>query len=77
MLQHGQLIRVVADFVQQASHQARRYLAAADGDRAGDREPQLVAGHPGHQYCPSFTVSARPGISAHDPMNSDRIVNTT
>ena len=41
----GSSILVVADVVQQPQNEARRDLAAADRDRTGDRQPQLVARH--------------------------------
>ena len=49
VLQDGQLILIVAELVQQPANQPRRDLAAAHGDRTGDRQSDLVAGHPRHQ----------------------------
>ena len=44
VLQHRQLVHVVADVVEQALHQARRDAPDAHADGAGDHRPQLVAG---------------------------------
>ncbi len=49
VLQDRQLVRVVADVVDQPRQQDRRDLRAAHPDRTLDGGAALVAGHPRHQ----------------------------
>ena len=44
VLQHGQLVRMVARLVEQMLHQAVGDQLTADTDRSFDRRPQLVSG---------------------------------
>ena len=49
VLQHRQLIGIVAHVVQESLHEHRRDLRPADADRLLDRVPLLIAQQPGNQ----------------------------
>ena len=49
VLEHRELVGVVAEVVEDAKDQARRDRAASHGDRSGDRRAHLVATHARHE----------------------------
>ena len=77
VLQDRQLVRVVADVVDQPRQQDRRDLRAAHPDgpsMAARRSSRVIRGT---RYCPALMASARPGNWVQSPRKSERIVRTT
>ena len=80
VLQHRQIVAIVADFVQQPEHQPRRDGAARHGDRTGDRRTKLVAGHPRHEVLalvqglgqPRILHAVADEVGAHGQHDVDR-----
>jgi len=81
VLQDRQLVRVVADVVDQPCQQHRRDLRAPHPDRSLDGGATLVAGHPRHQILPGVYRLGQAGklsavaekIRAHRHDDEDRV----